>query len=72
MYKFGIETWTDIGVETIKYDEKMDKSNTIWKQYRAVKYSLYYTVLFLEYKKQRCEILIIVIILIIISLAEYF
>ena len=46
MCKFGIETWTDIGVETIKYDEKMDKSNTIWKQYRAVKYSFYYTVLF--------------------------
>ena len=46
MYKSRIETSTDIRVETIKYDEKMDKSNTIWKQYRAVKYSFYYTVLF--------------------------
>ena len=46
MYTFRIETWEDIGVEAIKYDEKMDQSNTIWKQYREVKYSFYYTVLF--------------------------
>lgn len=46
MYTFRIETWADIGVEAIKYDEKMDQSNTIWKQYREVKYSFYYTVLF--------------------------